>query len=238
MKLYPAIDLHNGEAVRLFKGDYNQVTVFGKPVEMAKKWKEMGATYLHLVDLDGAKDGLSRNLEAVKEIIDNVDIKVELGGGIRTLDHIKNILDLGVDRVILGSIALKKPEIVKQAISLYGPEKVVVGVDCKNFHVATEGWIEESDMDALEFCKILESIGVKYVIFTDISKDGTLSGVNLDQTKKLVDNTSLNIIASGGVHTIDDVRGTDSIGCYGCILGKSIYMGTLNLKEAVEEFGE
>lgn len=237
MKLYPAIDLHNGEAVRLYKGDYNQVTVFGTPVEMAKKWKAMGATFLHIVDLDGAKDGESRNLKAVKDIIDNVDIDIELGGGIRSLERIKEILDLGVNRVILGSIALKKPTIVKEAIKIYGAERVVVGVDCKNFMVATEGWLETSDMDALMFCHMLEDCGVKYVIFTDIAKDGTLSGVNIEQTKKLVDNTNLSIIASGGVHTMDDLDAVNKIGCYGVILGKSIYMGTIDLSKAVEKFG-
>lgn len=236
MKLYPAIDLHNGQAVRLYKGDYDKVTVFGDPLEMARKWASMGASYLHLVDLDGAKEGSSKNLDAVKKIIDNVDIKVELGGGIRTLDRIKEILDMGVDRVILGSIALKDPIIVKEAIKLYGPERVVVGVDCKNFMVSTEGWLSVSNTDALEFCSILESVGVKYVIFTDIAKDGTLGGVNIEQTKKLVDNTNLNIIASGGVHTISDLEDASNIGCYGAILGKSIYVGTIDLKEAYKKF--
>ncbi len=236
MKLYPAIDLHNGQAVRLYKGDYDKVTVFGTPLEMAKKWKEMGATYLHIVDLDGAKDGESKNLEAVKEIIDNVDIDIELGGGIRSLERIKEILDMGVNRVILGSIALKNPLIVKEAIRLYGSEKIVVGVDCKNFMVATEGWLSESNVDALMFCKTLESIGVKYVIFTDIAKDGTLTGVNIEQTKKLVDNTNLRIIASGGVHTMDDLDKVEEISCYGVILGKSIYMGTIDLKEAIKKY--
>lgn len=236
MKLYPAIDLHDGKCVRLYKGDYNQVTVFGSPLEMAKKWYDEGATYLHLVDLDGAKDGISKNLEAVKEIIENVDIKVELGGGIRTLEQIDYILSLGVSRVILGSVALTNPELVKKAIEIYGDEKIVVGVDTKNFKVATNGWIVESDMDALEFCHILEKNKVKYVIFTDISKDGTLTGVNIEQTKKLVDNTNLNIIASGGVHTIEDLRKVNSIGCYGVIIGKAIYLNTLSLSEAVKEF--
>ncbi|MGM9970982.1 MAG: 1-(5-phosphoribosyl)-5-[(5-phosphoribosylamino)methylideneamino]imidazole-4-carboxamide isomerase [Anaeroplasmataceae bacterium] len=237
MKLYPAIDLHDGQAVRLYKGDYDKVTVFGKPLDMAKKWASMGATFLHLVDLDGAKDGESKNLEAVKEIIDNVCIDVELGGGIRSIERIKEILDMGVKRVILGSIALKNPSLVKEAISLYGPEKIVVGVDCKNFMVATEGWLCESNVDALTFCHTLEEAGVKYVIFTDIAKDGTLSGVNIEQTKKLVDNTSLQIIASGGVHTMDDIKAVSDIGCYGVILGKSIYMGTIDLSLAVKKFG-
>lgn len=237
MKLYPAIDLHNGQAVRLLKGDYDKVTVFGDPVEMAKKWASLGADFLHIVDLDGAKDGSVKNLKAIKDILNNVNIDIELGGGIRSLDKIKEILDMGVKRVILGSIALKNPSIVREAIKIYGPERVVVGVDCKNFKVATEGWIEESDVDALEFSHMLEAAGVKYVIFTDIAKDGTLSGVNIEQTKKLVDNTNLSIIASGGVSTLNDIEEVSKIGCYGVILGKSIYTGTIDLEEAISKFG-
>lgn len=236
MRLYPAIDLKDGKCVRLFKGDYNQMTVFGEPVEMAKKWESQGAKFLHLVDLDGAKDGVSKNLEVIKDIIANINIPVELGGGIRNIEQIKKILDIGVSRVILGSIAVKNPAIVKEAIDLFGSERIVVGVDAKEFKVAINGWLEDTKLDALEFCKELEQIGVKYVIFTDISKDGTMTGVNLEQTKVLVDNTNLEIIASGGVASIDDLRKVDSIGCEGVIIGKAIYLGTINLEEAEKEF--
>lgn len=236
MKLYPAIDLLNKRCVRLYKGLYSQVTDYGDPVEMAMKWKSIGATFLHLVDLDGAKEGRSVNLDVVKNIIDKVGIDVELGGGIRTLDKIDEILSIGVKRVILGSAALKNPELVRKAIKKHGSERVVVGVDTKNFKVATNGWIESSDVDALDFAKSLEESGVKYIIFTDISKDGTLSGINVEQTKKLVDNTNINIIASGGVKTIDDLRDADSIGCEGIIIGKALYEGTIDLKKAIEEF--
>lgn len=236
MKLYPAIDLLNKRCVRLYKGEYSQVTDYGDPVEMAKKWKAMGASFLHLVDLDGAKEGRSVNLDVVKQIIDEAKIDVELGGGIRSIEKIEEILNLGVKRVILGSIALKNPEIVKEAILKFGSEKIVVGVDTKNFKVATNGWIESSDVDALEFAKLLETHGVKYIIFTDISKDGTLSGINKEQTKTLVDNTNINIIASGGVHTIDDLRGAAQIGCEGIIIGKALYEGTIDLGEALKEF--
>ena len=236
MNLYPAIDLLNKRCVRLYKGEYSKVTDYGDPVEMARKWKNMGATFLHLVDLDGAKMGKSVNLDVVKNIIDNVGIDCELGGGIRTLEKIDEILSIGVKRVILGSAALKNPTLVKKAIEKYGPERIVVGVDTKNFKVATEGWIEESNVDALEFAHILEKNLVKYIIFTDISKDGTLEGFNVEQTKKLIDNTNINIIASGGVKTIEDLRKANEIGCEGIIIGKAMYEGTIDLKKAIEEF--
>ncbi len=236
MNLYPAIDLLNKRCVRLYKGEYSKVTDYGDPVEMARKWKNMGATFLHLVDLDGAKMGKSVNLDVVKNIIDNVGIDCELGGGIRTLEKIDEILSIGVKRVILGSAALKNPTLVKAAIEKYGSERIVVGVDTKNFKVATEGWIEESNVDALEFAHILEKNLVKYIIFTDISKDGTLEGFNVEQTKKLIDNTNINIIASGGVKTIEDLRKANEIGCEGIIIGKAMYEGTIDLKKAIEEF--
>lgn len=236
MNLYPAIDLLNKRCVRLYKGEYSKVTDYGDPVEMARKWKNMGATFLHLVDLDGAKMGKSVNLDVVKNIIDNVGIDCELGGGIRTLEKIDEILSIGVKRVILGSAALKNPTLVKEAIEKYGPERIVVGVDTKNFKVATEGWIEESNVDGLEFAHILEKNLVKYIIFTDISKDGTLEGFNVEQTKKLIDNTNINIIASGGVKTIEDLRKANEIGCEGIIIGKAMYEGTIDLKKAIEEF--
>ena len=236
MKLYPAIDMLNKRCVRLYKGEYSRVTDYGDPVEVAKKLKKAGASFLHLVDLDGAKEGRSVNLDVVKRIIDEAKIDVELGGGIRTLEKIEEVLNLGVKRVILGSIALKDPDLVKRAIIKFGSEKIVVGVDTKNFKVATNGWIENSDVDALEFAKLLEKNGVKYIIFTDISKDGTLSGINKEQTSILVNNTNINIIASGGVKSIEDLRIADSINCYGIIIGKAMYEGTINIEEALKEF--
>ena len=235
MKLYPAIDLHNGKCVRLYKGDYNEVTEYGEPLEMALKWKSLGATFLHLVDLDGAKDGYSINLESVKKIIDEAKIDVELGGGIRSLEQIENILNLGVKRVILGSSALNL-EFVKQAINKFGSEKIVIGIDCKNMMVATHGWLNVSNINAIDFAKMLKEIGVKTIIFTDIAKDGTLEGINLEQTKKLIDETKLDIIASGGAKTNLDIKNAKEIGAYGIILGKSIYSGSIDLKEAIKEF--
>lgn len=235
MKLYPAIDLHDGKCVRLYKGDYNKVTEYGDPVIQAKKWKSMGATYLHLVDLDGAKEGKSLNLESVERIIKEVDIKVELGGGIRTISHIENILSIGVDRVILGSSALNL-EFVKEAINKFGRDKIVVGIDCKNMMVATRGWLDVSEINAIDFAKKLKEIGVKTIIFTDIAKDGTLEGINELQTKMLIDETHLDVVASGGAKSINDIIKAKEIGAYGIILGKSIYSNAINLEEAIKKF--
>ena len=235
MKLYPAIDLHDGKCVRLYKGDYNKVTEYGDPIIQAKKWKSMGATYLHLVDLDGAKEGKSLNLESVERIIKEVDIKVELGGGIRTISHIENILSIGVDRVILGSSALNL-EFVKEAINKFGRDKIVVGIDCKNMMVATRGWLDVSEINAIDFAKKLKEIGVKTIIFTDIAKDGTLEGINEFQTKMLIDETKLDVVASGGAKSINDIIKAKEIGAYGIILGKSIYSNAINLEEAIKKF--
>ena len=235
MKLYPAIDLHDGRCVRLYKGDYNKVTEYGDPVAQAKKWKSLGATYLHLVDLDGAKEGKSLNLESVGKIIKEVDIKVELGGGIRTISHIENILSIGVDRVILGSSALNL-DFVKEAIEKFGSSKIVVGIDCKNMMVANRGWLDVSEINAIDFAKKLKAIGVKTIIFTDIAKDGTLEGINAEQTKSLIDETHLDVVASGGAKSINDIIKAKEIGAYGIILGKSIYSGAIDLKEAIEKF--
>lgn len=235
MRIYPAIDLHNGEAVRLYKGDYDLVTGYGDPVLSAKKFKEMGASFIHLVDLDGAKEGKSKNLEAVKRIINEVDIDLELGGGIRTKEQIKNLLDLGLKRVILGSIALNL-EFVKDAIDTFGADKIVIGIDCKNKKVATHGWLENTDIDYIEFALKLKEIGVKTIIFTDISKDGTLEGINLEQTKELVNKTNLDIVASGGAKSELDVKKAKDIGCEGIILGKSIYSNQINLSEIIKKY--
>ena len=235
MKLYPAIDLHEGKAVRLFKGDYNQVTDYGDPKAQALKWKEAGATFLHLVDLDGAKDGGFKNLEAVKAIL-STGIDAELGGGIRSIEQIDVLLSIGIKRVILGSSALNL-DFVKQAIDKYGSDKIVVGIDCKNMMVATHGWLNTSDIEATDFANKLKNIGVKTIIFTDIAKDGTLTGISVESTKKMVE-TGLDIVASGGAKSLDDIKIAEEIGCEGIILGKSIYNGNIDLKEAINKFSK
>lgn len=236
MKLYPAIDLLNKRCVRLFKGEYSKVTDYGDPLVVAKNLEKEGATFLHLVDLDGAKEGRSVNLDVVCDIIKNTGLDVELGGGIRTMEKIDEVLAVGVKRVILGSAAIENPTLVRDSIEKYGSERIVVGVDTKDFKVRTNGWIKESNVDALEFSKKLEEVGVKYIIFTDISKDGTLEGFNREQTKILIDNTNINIIASGGVRSIEDLRIANEIGCEGIIIGKALYEGSIDLPMAIKEF--
>ena len=237
MKLYPAIDLKDGKCVRLLQGDYNEVTVYGQdPAQMAKKWESLGGDYLHIVDLDGAKAGKGVNEQAICSIVNAIEIPIEVGGGIRSMADIQCQLDRGVDRVILGSAAIKNKALVKEAIETFGPEKIVVGVDAKGGMVAVEGWLEVTDTTALSFCKELEKLGVQTVIYTDIAKDGMMQGPNVEETKKLVDETKLQIVASGGVSSLEDLKALESIGVYGAIIGKAIYTGAIQLDEAVRLF--
>ncbi len=237
MKLYPAIDLKDGQCVRLLQGDYSQVTVYGdSPAEMAKKWESLGGDYLHIVDLDGAKEGKGMNDKAIEAIVEALQIPIELGGGIRSLEDIKAKLDLGVDRVILGSAAVKNKALVQEALSTFGPDKIVIGVDAKEGKVAVEGWLEVTDTTALEFCKELEAMGVKTVIYTDIAKDGMMQGPNLEETAKLVEETHLEIVASGGVASIEDLEKLEAIHVHGAIIGKALYIGAIHLEDAVERF--
>ena len=237
MKLYPAIDLKDGKCVRLLQGDYNEVTVYGQdPAQMAKKWESLGGDYLHIVDLDGAKAGKGVNEQAICSIVSAIRIPIEVGGGIRNMADIKCQLDRGVDRVILGSAAIKNKALVKEAIEAFGAEKIVVGVDAKGGMVAVEGWLEVTDTTALSFCKELEKLGVQTVIYTDIAKDGMMQGPNIEETKKLVDETNLQIVASGGVSSLEDLKALESIGVYGAIIGKAIYTGAIQLDEAVRLF--
>ncbi len=238
MILIPAIDLKNKKCVRLKQGNYNDVTIFGDPILMAKKWQEEGASLLHIVDLDGAKDGKLCNYDIIKRIIGEININLEVGGGIRTLNQIEDLLNIGVYRIILGSIAVKNIDLVKEAINKFGSDKIVIGLDTKNFQVAINGWLEVTSIDALTFALKLQNIGVKTIIFTDIAKDGMLKGINLEQTKTLVDGTNLNIIASGGIAKLDDIKLVQDIGCNGVILGKSLYTNQFSLKDALIKFGD
>lgn len=237
MIIFPAIDIRDGKCVRLFKGDFNQETVFSdKPEEMAEKWQAEGAEFLHLVDLDGALAGKSQNLATVKKIIAAVNIPVELGGGIRTMENIDEVLALGVKRVILGSVAVKNPELVKEACAKYG-ERIVVGIDAKDGIVAVDGWGVSSNVDVITLAKEMAKAGVKTIIYTDISRDGTLAGVNVEATAKLARESGINIVASGGVKSTADIKALlpyEKDGIEGVIVGKSIYMKTLDLAEAIE----
>ena len=233
MKIFPAIDLYGGCAVRLYKGDYNQLTVYSdKPEEVAREFKRLGATHLHLVDLEGARDGGVPNLEVIKKIVTECDMFCELGGGIRSLDVIEKYLSVGVDRVILGTAAVTDRQFLLGALRLYG-DKVAVGVDIRDGRVAIKGWTETSMLDAFEFCHELEELGVATVICTDISKDGAMKGTNRELYERLSRELSLNIVASGGVSNLSDVQALSELGLYGAIVGKAYYIGAISLSEAI-----
>ena len=234
MIIFPAIDLYDGKAVRLYKGDYNNMTVYSEhPYKVAVEFKECGADHLHLVDLEGARDGNTPNIETVKKIRNCTEAFIEIGGGIRSIETVKTYIDAGVNRVILGTAAVKDREFLLSAVNQYG-EKIAVGVDIKDGFVAIKGWTEKSEFDGLEFCKMMQEIGVKTIICTDISRDGAMRGTNLELYNKLKCELSLNIIASGGVTDITDIIKLSEIGVYGAIIGKAYYTGAINLKEAVE----
>lgn len=240
MIILPAIDIKDGNCVRLFRGDFSTVEKVALDyLETAKSFEKAGAKWIHMVDLDGAKEGRPVNTKIYTDVAEKTNLKVELGGGIRSLETIDEYLKMGISRVILGSVALKNPKLVREAVEKFGSEKIVVGIDAMNGMVATEGWLETSNVNYIQLANEMIAVGVKYFIFTDISKDGTLSGVNKQQLKDLADGTEgrCNIIASGGVHTIDDIIACKEMGLYGTICGKSIYKGTLDLKEAVEYAG-
>lgn len=235
MIIFPAIDIRGGKAVRLYKGDFSQETVFGDPVEMASRWEAAGGQFLHLVDLDGARAGKSINLDVVKKIIEKVNIPVELGGGIRTLENIQQVLAMGVKRVILGSVAAKNPELVKEACIQY-KDRIVVGIDAKDGIVAVDGWEASGNVRAVVLAREMAQAGVERIIYTDISRDGTMEGVNVQSTAELARDSGVKIIASGGVKSIDDIKALlpyAKDGIEGVIVGKSIYSGTLDLSEAV-----
>ena len=234
MELFPAIDLIGGCAVRLVKGDYAQKTVYSdNPAEVAKSFAAAGAKYLHVVDLEGAKDGGTPNLETIQNIVENGGLLVEVGGGIRSEEVIQKYLDAGVFRVILGTAAVQNPAFLEDMVQKYG-EKIAVGVDIKDGMVAIKGWTEVSAESCFDFCEKLQKIGVKTIICTDISKDGLLSGTNLELYKELSEKFSVDIVASGGVTTLDDVKKLADMGMYGAILGKALYTGNIDLKAAVE----
>lgn len=238
MILLPAIDIKGGECVRLYKGDFSTVhKVAQSPVETALRFAAAGARWLHMVDLDGARNGTAANTGLALDVVQNSGLQVELGGGIRTMEMVEFYLERGVARVVLGSAALKNPRLVREAVEAYG-ERIAVGIDAKEGMVATEGWVEGSDMDYLDLAKRMEDMGVQTLIFTDIARDGMLSGVNRERLDALRAAVSCAVVASGGVRDLEDVKACKAMGLYGAICGKSIYSGSLNLKEALELAGE
>ena len=236
MLILPAIDLRGGNCVRLVKGDFKQETIYSEhPEEIALRWEEGGAEFLHVVDLDGALAGEPQNMDAIKRILQAVKIPVEVGGGIRSMESIDRLLSIGVSRVILGSVAVHKEELVREACSAYG-NRIVVGIDAKKGIVATDGWEKSGDISAVELAKKLGTFGLETIIYTDISRDGTLSGVNVTETAHLARASGIKVIASGGVKSISDIeelKKRECDGIIGVIVGKSIYEGTLSLTEAI-----
>lgn len=237
MLVIPAIDIKNGKCVRLLQGRREDETVFSdNPVAMAQHWQEEGAELLHLVDLDGAFEGMPKNLSVIKEIVESIDIPAELGGGIRNLEIIEKILEIGVYRVILGTLALKNPDFVGTVCEKY-VERIAVGIDAKDGMVATHGWLEVSKKPAVEFAVEMQKQGVKTIIYTDIKRDGMLKGPNIEATKKIAQAVNIDVIASGGISSIDDILAVKSLepfGVTGVISGKALYTNKLELRKAIE----
>lgn len=232
MIIFPAIDIKENKCVRLTQGDFNKVTVYSEdPLNIAREWEKEGAEFLHLVNLDGARDDGFINKKSIENIVKNINIPVQLGGGIRDEKKVKYLLDLGVSRVILGTVAVEDPKLLERLLSIYGSEKIVVSIDAKDGKVATRGWEVISEVDSIELCKNLEAMGVKTIVYTDIAKDGMLEGPNFDIYERLREETNLQIIVSGGVSYIEDIEGLKKIDPYGVIIGKAFYDNLLDFKE-------
>ncbi len=234
MLILPAIDLYDKKAVRLYKGDYEQMTVYSNnPIEIARKFQECGATFIHMVDLEGAKNGTTPNIDEVRKVVEYTDLKVEIGGGIRDEETVQKYIDLGVERVILGTAAVTDDAFLRKMVSKY-KDAIAVGVDLKDGYVAIKGWTEKSQLTADEFFRHLSEIGVRTVICTDISKDGAMQGTNRELYKELSEKYTMDIVASGGVSSLDDIKALKELNLYGAILGKAYYISAVDLKEAVE----
>jgi phosphoribosylformimino-5-aminoimidazole carboxamide ribotide isomerase len=239
MLLFPAIDLKEGKAVRLLQGRMEDSTVYGEnPVDVAKDFESKGAEYLHVVDLNGAFSGKPVNDETIRKIVGSVSMKVQVGGGIRTMERITELLDLGVERVILGTVAVKNPDLVAEAARLYG-ERIVVGIDALGGWVAVQGWAEATEMLAIDLALAMRDVGIKHVVFTDIARDGMLQGPNIESTVHLARETGLGVIASGGISTLADLRNLQiealkGVSIEGAITGKALYSGAFTLQEALE----
>ncbi len=237
MIILPAIDLKDGKVVRLYKGDFDTVhQVADNPLATARAFWDAGARQIHMVDLDGAKDAVRQNGAIVAQVA-RTGLKVELGGGIRTLADLEAVFDLGVYRAVIGSAAVGHPEFVAQAVERFGADRIAVGIDARDGRVRTAGWVEDSGLDYLEFARNMEQIGVKHIIFTDIDTDGTLQGPALDSLKKLIGAVSCRITASGGVSCNQDIRNLNALGAWGAIIGKAYYAGTIDLAQAVKDGG-
>ena len=234
MNIFPAIDIIDSKAVRLLKGDYNKKTVYNdEPLNVVKDFKKAGAQYLHLVDLDGAKSGNTDNIDTVKKIVNEGGLFVEVGGGIRNIETVDKYFDIGVNRVIIGTAAVTNQDFLVKALEKYD-DRIAVGVDIKDGFVAIKGWLEKSKYSLFEFCQMMQEFGVKYLICTDISKDGAMRGTNLDLYRQLALRYKMNITASGGVSSISDIENLRKLDLYGAIIGKAYYSGAINLSEAIK----
>lgn len=234
MLIFPAIDLYEGKAVRLYKGDYEQMTVYSdNPIELVEDFVEQGAKYLHLIDLEGAKTGQTQNLELIRDIRALSPLFTQVGGGIRSMDVVDAYLSAGVDRVILGTAAVTDPVFLEDAIKEFG-DKIAVGADIKNGYIAISGWTESSGIDAFSFCRRMQDLGVKTLICTDISRDGAMQGTNRNLYRTLTRRHNMNIIASGGVSTIEDIRALREMEVHGAVIGRAYYTKAIDLREAIE----
>lgn len=237
MQLYPAIDMKGGKCVRLTQGLFDNVKVYSDtPADMAKLWVSQGASFLHIVDLDGALAGRSVNEEAIRAIVKSVDVPIQLGGGIRSAEAVQYMLDLGITRCIIGTRAAEQPEFIRELIERFGADRIVVGVDAKNGMVAVEGWEKVSSLTAVDLCMQMKEYGVKHIVYTDISRDGTLTGPNVTYTKMLTEQTGLDVIASGGMSCMEDLITLHENGIQGAIIGKALYEKKISLPEAVARF--
>ena len=234
MNIFPAIDLYEKKAVRLFKGDYDDMTVDSDdPVSVAHEFEKQGASYIHVVDLEGARDGLTPNFNIIQQIARETSLFIETGGGIRSMETVDRYLGGGVSRVILGTAAVKDEALLKEAVGKYG-EKIAVGADVRDGYIAVKGWLEKSEFTLEAFFEKMQQTGVKTIICTDISRDGAMKGSNIDMYNRLAASFDLDIIASGGVSTMEDIRKLSQVGLYGAIIGKAYYTGAIDLREAIE----
>jgi len=232
VKLYPAIDIMDGKCVRLIKGEEHRKTIYSNdPIAVAKNFEEMGAKHLHVVDLDGAFRGYKQNESVIEAIAKSVNIPVQVGGGIRKIDDVNRLFDLGVSRVVLGTVMIEDPSMFELAVMQYG-HKIVAGIDCKDGIVVIKGWVEKSGISALELAERVKKIGVSRVVYTDVAKDGMMQGPNMSGVKKMQKESGLKVIASGGVSCLDDLIKLNEAGVYGAIIGKAFYEGTVDIKEA------
>lgn len=234
MYIFPAIDLFDKKAVRLLKGNYEKMTVYSSnPLEIAQEFERSGAKHIHIVDLEGAKSGKPENLDVIRSVTENTNLFVEVGGGIRNAEIAEKYLSSGAGRIILGTAAVEDEDFLRYCAENY-KDRVAVGVDIKDGYVAVKGWTEKSEFECFEFCEKISRMGIRYVICTDISKDGAMQGTNHELYRKLKENFSLNITASGGISDIEDILKLNSLGIYGAIIGKAYYTGAINIKEAIE----